>query len=55
MEFPVQEDIQGLDTEHYQLRRLYRVLNLPTGDLRHNREKTVISDAQRIEEIDEEE
>ena len=35
MDFQAEEDIQGQDTENTYLRRLYRVLSLPTGDLRH--------------------
>ena len=33
MEFPSEEDFDGLDVENGSLRRLYRALNLPTGDL----------------------
>lgn len=33
MEFPMEEDFNGMDVENCVLRRLYRVLNLPTSDL----------------------
>ena len=33
MEFPSEEDFNGMDVENSTLRRLYRVLNLPTSDL----------------------
>lgn len=35
-EFPLEEDFDGQDCENSKLRRLYRVLNLPTGDLLHS-------------------
>lgn len=34
-EFPIELDFDGLDSENAKLRRLYRILSLPTGDLRH--------------------
>ena len=33
MEFEPEEDVNGLEVENGYLRRLYRALNVPTGDL----------------------
>lgn len=33
MEFETEEDINGQDCENSKLRRLYRVMNIPTSDL----------------------
>ena len=40
MEFPEERDSNGLDVENGVLRRLYRVLNLPTSDFLHYKDKT---------------
>jgi hypothetical protein len=37
MEFPEEEDFNGTDVENGYLRRLYRTLYLPTGDLLHSK------------------
>ena len=37
LEFPLEEDFNGLDCENSILRRLYRILNLPTSDFLHKR------------------
>ena len=39
-EFEEEEDINGQDCESSLLRRLYRVLNLPTDDLLHFKAKS---------------
>lgn len=39
MEFPGELDYVGNVIENNFTRRLYRVLNLPTADLTHNKEK----------------
>ena len=39
MEFEEQDDINGKDVEHSYLRRMYRILNMPTGDLSHFKDK----------------
>ena len=39
MEFEEEDDINGKDVEHSYLRRLYRILNMPTGDLSHFKDK----------------
>ena len=39
MEFASEEDFDGLDVENGSLRRLYRALNLPTGDLLRSKAK----------------
>ena len=36
-EFPQEEDFNGLDCENSKLRRLFRILNLPTSDLLHKK------------------
>ena len=42
-DFEDEEDINGQDCESSYLRRLYRVLNLPTDDLVHHKAKTIIA------------
>jgi len=37
MEFPEEEDFNGIDVENGYLRRLYRTLYLPTGDFLHSK------------------
>ena len=39
MEFPEELDYEGNVVENSFTRRLYRVLNLPTADLAHSKEK----------------
>ena len=39
MEFEDEVDINGEDNESSFIRRLYRILNMPTGDLAHNKDK----------------
>ena len=39
MEFPSEEDFNGQDCENKNLRLLYRVLNIPTGDFLHKSSK----------------
>jgi len=38
-EFEDEDDSNGQDTENSRIRRLYRVLNLPTMDLTHYKKK----------------
>lgn len=38
-EFPLEEDFNGVDCENSQLRRLYRVLKIPTGDLLNRKDQ----------------
>lgn len=35
MSFPDESDINGYDVENNFLRRLYRIMIIPTGDLHH--------------------
>ena len=37
MEFPEEEDIEGFDVENNFLRRFYRIMIQPTGDLHHSK------------------
>ena len=39
MEFEQEEDLNGLDIENTVLRKLYRILNLPTTDFLHKKAK----------------
>lgn len=39
MEFEKEEDLNGLDIENSNLRKLYRILALPTTDFMHKKAK----------------
>ena len=39
MEFSTEPDINGIDVENRYLKRLHRVLNMPTSDLAHSKDK----------------
>ena len=48
MEFPEEEDFNGLDVENGILRRLYRVLNLPTSDFLHYKDKRLNKEGEAL-------
>lgn len=43
MEFEEEDDINGEDKESSMVRRLYRILNMPTGDLANFKDKENIA------------